>query len=268
LNIVDRGSGPPIVLIPGIQGRWEYLQPAIDALSGSFRVITFSLCDERSWHGGEPVQGFDGYADQIRAVLDDRRIARAAICGVSFGGLIALRFVAQHPSRANALILVSTPSTGFHLRRRHEIYIRMPWILGPLFLVESPSRLRPELRAAIPDAAARRRFARLALATLVRAPLSVSRMAARGRLLSRVDVRSDCDRIAAPTLVVTGERGLDYVVPVDASSAYSHLIRSAESAVIERTGHLGSITRPDVFAAIVRDFVATRAGVRWPDAAA
>ena len=26
------GSGPPLVLIPGIQGRWEYLRPAIDAL--------------------------------------------------------------------------------------------------------------------------------------------------------------------------------------------------------------------------------------------
>jgi len=269
VNIIDRGSGPPLVLIPGIQGRWEYLRPAIDALSASFRVLTFPLCDERSWRGGaRAARGFDDYADQVRAVLDDKQLARAAICGVSFGGLIALRFAAQQPSRVDALILVSTPSTGFRLRRRHEVYMRLPWILGPLFLIESPSRLRPELRSAIPDRGARRRFTTRALATLVRAPLSISRMAARERLLSRVDVGADCARVAAPTLVVTGERGLDYVVPIYASAAYAHLIRGAESAVIPRTGHLGSITRPDVFAAIVRDFIAHRTSVRWPDAAA
>ena len=33
MDIIDRGSGPPLVLIPGLQGRWEYLRPAVDALS-------------------------------------------------------------------------------------------------------------------------------------------------------------------------------------------------------------------------------------------
>jgi 3-oxoadipate enol-lactonase len=268
VNVIDRGSGPPLVLIPGIQGRWEYLQPAIDALSASFRVLTFPLCDERSWRGAGAVHGFDDYADQVGAVLDATGLSRAAICGVSFGGLIALRFAARHPSRTGALILVSTPSAGFQLRRRHEVYIRMPWILGPLFLIESPSRLRPELRTAIPDRRARRRFTRQALRTLVTAPLSIARMAERGRLLSNLDVRTDCASITVPTLIVTGERGLDYVVPVDTSSAYTQLIRGAQNAVIERTGHLGSITRPDEFARIVREFLAGRAGVRWPDAAA
>ena len=41
--IVERGSGPPLVMIPGLQGRWEYQRGTIDALAASFRVITFSL---------------------------------------------------------------------------------------------------------------------------------------------------------------------------------------------------------------------------------
>ena len=40
MDIVDRGSGPPLVLIPGLQGRWEYARPTVDALSAFFRVIT------------------------------------------------------------------------------------------------------------------------------------------------------------------------------------------------------------------------------------
>jgi pimeloyl-ACP methyl ester carboxylesterase len=60
---------------------------------------------------------------------------------------------------------------------------------------------------------------------------------------------------------VTGERALDHVVSVDDSVGYVPLIRGARGVVLERTGHLGSITRPDDFAAIVREFASlTRVG--------
>ena len=79
-------------------------------------------------------------------------------------------------------------------------------------------------------------------------------MAARAKMISIDDVRPDCARITAPTLIVTGERDLDHVVPVEGSSEYLQLIHDSRAVVLERTGHLGSITRPDAFAAIVRAF--------------
>ena len=36
----------PLVLIPGIQGRWEWMQPAIDELAKEWRVIPCSLPGE------------------------------------------------------------------------------------------------------------------------------------------------------------------------------------------------------------------------------
>jgi pimeloyl-ACP methyl ester carboxylesterase len=244
MQIVDRGSGPPLVLIPGLQGRWEYMRPAVEALSASFRVLTFSLGSE----------DLNGYARQVAALMTAARIERATICGVSFGGLIALRFAAQNPARCDALVLVSTPGPVLRLRRRHEIYVRAPWVFGPLFLAETPWRLRPEIWTAIPDARARRGFLLRALQTVMSAPVSLSRMAARARMISIDDVRPDCARITAPTLIVTGERDLDHVVPVDGSCEYLQLIPDSRAMVLERTGHLGSITRPDAFAAIVRAF--------------
>jgi pimeloyl-ACP methyl ester carboxylesterase len=244
VEIVDRGSGPPLVLIPGLQGRWEYLRPAVDALSASYRVLTFSLGSE----------DLDGYARQVAAVLTGARIERATICGVSFGGLVALRFAAQNPARCEALVLASTPGPLLRLRPRHQIYVRAPWVFGPLFLAETPWRLRPEIRAAIPDAKARRQFSLRALQTVMSAPVSLSSMAARAKMISIDDVRPDCARITAPTLIVTGERDLDHVVPVDGSCEYLRLIPDSRAVVLERTGHLGSITRPDAFAAIVRAF--------------
>ena len=245
MQIIDRGGGPPLVLIPGLQGRWEYMRPAVAALSSCFRVLTFSL-DARD---------LDGYADQVAAVLTATRIDRATICGVSFGGLVAVRFAARYPERCQALVLASTPRPALRLRRRHQIYLRAPWIFGPVFLAESPFRLRPELLAAIPDARARRRFTLQGVRTLFSAPVSLRRMAARAQLIAGADLGADCDRISAPTLVVTGEAGLDHVVPVDGSSEYARRIRNSRSVVLERTGHLGSITRPDAFCELVRAFV-------------
>src|SRR5439155_3239404 len=84
MRIVDCGSGPPLVLIPGLQGRWEYLRGTVDALSQSFRVLTFPLSGERgSGLSFERARGLDNYVAQVNAVLDDRGIDRAIICGVS-----------------------------------------------------------------------------------------------------------------------------------------------------------------------------------------
>src|SRR5262249_51574700 len=149
MTIVDRGSGPPLVLIPGLQGRWEYQRATVDALAASCRVITFSL------DGSD----LDSYAQQVLDAMSRAGVERATVCGISFGGLIALRTASRHPSRCEKLILASTPPPAVRLRRRHQIYLRAPWLLGPLFLLETPFRVRREVRVAMPDRRARRRFA-------------------------------------------------------------------------------------------------------------
>jgi pimeloyl-ACP methyl ester carboxylesterase len=255
MQIIDQGGGPPIVFIPGLQGRWEYTRATVDALAEFFRVITFSLADEPvAGFGFDPARGFDSYADHVRAVIDHTGIERPIVIGLSFGGLVALRFAAENASRLGALVLASTPGPGWRLRPRHDFYARRPRLFGPLFLMEVPWRARPELRAALPDASARRAFTRGILRTLVQAPVSLPRMAARARRIATYDARSDCARVTAPTLVVTGEPELDYVVSVDGSSQYVELIKGARAAVLRDTGHQGTITRPDAFAAMVRDF--------------
>ncbi len=245
MEIVDRGSGPPLVLIPGLQGRWEYMRPTVEALASCFRVVTFSL----------DADGLDGYAAQVTAAMAVAGMEKATICGVSFGGLVAVRFAALHPSRCHALVLASTPRSALRLRRKHQIYMRAPLILGPLFLAESPFRLRPEVVAAIPDRAARRRFTLESIRTVLSAPISLRSMAKRAQIIADTDLAADCARITAPTLVITGEAGLDHVVPVESSSEYTRRIANARAVVLERTGHLGSITRPEAFCDAIRAFV-------------
>lgn len=244
-EIIERGDGPALVLIPGVQGQWEYMRPAVDALSRVFRVITFSLTAD----------ALDDHVRHVHVALAEKGIDRATLCGVSFGGFVAARFAALHPDRTTALVLASVPGPGWRLPARHRLYARLPWLLGPLFLVESPWRMHAELRAAFPDGRARRAYKASVLRTLLSAPISLGRMAARARIIEQTDLRSDCARITAPTLVVTGEPALDHVVDVERSREFAALIRGARMETIARTGHLGSVTRPDAFAALVGRFV-------------
>jgi 3-oxoadipate enol-lactonase len=200
-------------------------------------------------------RGFDDYVAQVLGALNATDISRAIICGISFGGLIALRVAAGYPTRTSALVLASTPGPHWRLNRRHTWYARLPRLLGPLFLIEAPQRLRRELNATFPARASKRRFLRSQLRAWMAAPLSLSRMGARAQMIAESDQQSLAFRITAPTLLITGEPALDYVVPTDTSAAYERLIQGARSVVLAKTGHLGSITRPDAFTAAIREFV-------------
>ena len=145
---------------------------------------------------------------------------------------------------------------GWRLRARHDFYARWPKVFGLVFMFEIPFRARRELTAALPERAARRAFTRTILRTVVVAPISPTRMARRARLIASYDVVTDCARISVPTLVVTGEAELDHVVSVHGSSRYSELIAGAVRAVLPRTGHQGTLTHADAFAATVREFAA------------
>jgi pimeloyl-ACP methyl ester carboxylesterase len=82
-------------------------------------------------------------------------------------------------------------------------------------------------------------------------------MAARARLMGTIDWAAEGRTISTPTLVVTGDPDLDHVVPATGTSEYVGLIGGARYARLAHTGHLGCITRPQEFAAIVCAFART-----------
>lgn len=253
--MIDVGSGTPIVLIPGLQGRWEWMRPAVDRLARSHRAIAFSLCDERtSSFACDPSLGFENYVGQVGAALDRAGLQRAVILGVSYGGLIAAEFAARCPARVSALVLASALHAGWRPDARVRFYLKAPRLLSPLFVATAPGRMGPEVDAALPRLADRLRFVLRQTARVAAAPMSPSKMARRLRW-AEAHRFSDPRRIAAPALVITGEPNLDRIVPVDVSRRYLGELGSATHAVLDRTGHIGIVTRPDAFAALLESFV-------------
>jgi pimeloyl-ACP methyl ester carboxylesterase len=242
------------VLIPGIQGRWEWMAPAIRALGERHRVLTFSLTDV-SPDEPAPDQFFPQAEVCIDALLDRSGLATVALVGISFGGIIAARYAARRHERVSALVLVSSPGPVLRLEPHRQDYLRRPLRSLPAFALDSLRRLLPEVRAALPTWPARLRFLLSHAARVLRYPVSPRKMAAWIHAWQANPHEIDCSRITAPTLVITGESNLDRVVPQASTLQYLTLIRGARHVVLPRTGHVGLLTAPQAFARIVGQFV-------------
>jgi pimeloyl-ACP methyl ester carboxylesterase len=257
----DIGSGPPVLVLPGIQGRWEWIEPALRALSARCRTLSVSLPGE-SGSGMQVVDGddFAVFSRQIDGVLDSLALESVAVCGVSFGGLVAVHYAATRPSRVRSLVLVSVPGPRWEPSAHQMRFLNAPRLAAPVFLASARGRLYPEVRSALPAIRDRVRFAAGHGLRVLRAPFSAARMSERLRLARLVDFEALAREILAPTLVVTGEAHLDRVVPEAGTRDYVGIIRGARHVTFEKTGHIGLVTRPHAFAQIVSSFVEAHVG--------
>lgn len=256
--IIQRGQGPPIVLVPGIQGRCEWQLPTVPALATLGRTVTFSLCDEPgSGFAWTEAAGFENYLTQLDDVLRQAQVERPLLVGVSYGGLIAAEYAARTPQGIAGLVLASAPPPHWTLPARVQRYVRAPRLMTPAFLLGAPARLYPELRATFPATRDLLRFAVSHGLRVATAPASPLRMVRRLRWMR--EARFSTTRpIPVPALIVAGEPALEKVVPPQDTLRYLEWIPHARVATLARTGHSGTVSKADAFAALIADFMMSR----------
>jgi proline iminopeptidase len=104
------GAGPALLLMHGGPGfDHTCFRPAFDRMAVECRVIYY---DHRSnGRSGRPsIETFtiEQAADDAAGLLDHLDVARAVVCGHSYGGFIAQEFASRHPDRLAGLVLVDT----------------------------------------------------------------------------------------------------------------------------------------------------------------
>ena len=104
----DAGSGDCAVLIHGHPFDRTLWEPQLAALRDGFRVLAPDL----RGFGQSPVTAgtvtMRQYAADLEGLLDDLGIGRAAIIGLSMGGLVTMELAAARPERYWAIGLVAT----------------------------------------------------------------------------------------------------------------------------------------------------------------
>jgi pimeloyl-ACP methyl ester carboxylesterase len=75
------------------------------------------------------------------------------------------------------------------------------------------------------------------------------------RLMEGVDLAGDAEGVTAPTLVVTGEPGIERVVPVESTKQYLAYIPNSRYEMIDKAGHTVSLIHPERLARVTSEFI-------------
>jgi len=203
----EHGSGPELLLIPGLGADTRLFAGVIETLAATCHVIVF---DPRGAGRSDKPPGpytIEQMADDAGGLLDVLRIERAVVVGYSMGGRIALSLALDHSTRVRRLVLAATSA-------------RTP-----------PSRILS------------RRW--LALEVLSRLPTpgdTQPRWAweCQRRASAAYDVTARLGEIAVPTLILHGQR--DHMTPL-ARAHEMHRTIPGSTLVEVPGGHLSLVTR-------------------------
>jgi 3-oxoadipate enol-lactonase/4-carboxymuconolactone decarboxylase len=236
---------PPLVLLNSIGtdiGLWDRVVPL---LLSDFRVLRL---DTRG-HGASDAPGGDYslamLAADVVAVMDAPGIARAAIAGVSLGGMIAMQLALDRPERVSALALICTSATMDTASWAARVETVRVQGTGAIADMAVRRFLSPGFASRHPDVAEALRHA-----IAVQPDTGYAGAAAAIRDMT---LAGQISRIAAPTMVVTG--ALDVSTPYAGhGDILVATIPHARDVGIEGA-HLAPIEAPASLAAALRRFL-------------
>jgi 3-oxoadipate enol-lactonase len=236
------GGATPIVFLHGVGSDKSVWRPQLAHFKSDRRAVAFDYPGYGESDSAPEGMTRDDYAATILAAMTELGIARAHVCGLSLGGVVAIAMHAAWPRRIASLILADT----FAEHPEGEgIYERSVAASGDL---RALAEGRVDVLLAQPaDPAVRSEV----VETMARIDPAAYRVGAEAVWLARQRERAAAIRV--PTLVLCGAG--DRVTPPALSSALARMIPGAQYDAIERAGHLPNLERPEEFNTLVGAFI-------------
>src|SRR5215210_4068912 len=106
-SVMVQGSGPDVILIPGLTGSREVWKGTVAAVPG----YRYHLVQVAGFAGTPPRGNAQGnvvapLAEEIARYIRSRGLRQPAIVGHSMGGTVAMMVAARHPSLAGKVMVV------------------------------------------------------------------------------------------------------------------------------------------------------------------
>lgn len=248
LAYTDEGTGPAVVLIHGHPFRRSMWAPQVAALRESYRVIAPDL----RGFGDSPVTPgtvtMAELAGDVAGLLDRIGVGRAAVAGLSMGGLVTMELAVASPERWWALGLVATTAAAVtqaeQASRRDRADLAERAGMAPL-AEDMAAKLYgpgtdPAVRAAVLD---------MMLGT---SPAGAA-ATLRGRA-ERPDYRPLLAGLDIPALVCVGDA--DYFSTAEVTAELVASLRRPALTVLPGVGHLPNLEQPGPFSDLLADFLA------------
>lgn len=188
--------------------------------------------------------------DLLAALLDQLGPERVTLLGGSSGGCAAVAFAARFPERVERLLLYGAFANGPAIaspavQEAIVAAIRSHWGLG--------SRVLADIFLGEVDPVEQERFARFQ-----RAAASAEIAAAMLEMIYRTDIRTELERVRAPTLVV--HRRADRAIPYEQGRALAAAIPGARLIPLDGSAHFPWAGNARSVVRALRSFLGPHAG--------
>jgi pimeloyl-ACP methyl ester carboxylesterase len=248
----EMGEGMPFVMIHGgllDRSMWD---AQFSAFAPSHRVVRY---DARGHGLSRAPSGTFSHHEDLKELLDEIKVGKAVIMGLSLGGYIAIDFALAYPERVSALILAAPGLTGYELasepvKKHTELmnkafldndikmaieYFQRAWTDGP---ARTPEKVNPDVREKVRQMAfASIKSINLESREIRLEPPAIDRLA----------------EIQVPTLAVVGDLDMpDILAIVD---LIEKNVNGAQKVVIKGVAHMLNMEKSGEFNRIVQDFL-------------
>jgi pimeloyl-ACP methyl ester carboxylesterase len=262
VNYVDIGppsSGePPVVFVHGLGGCWQNWIENLPRFSQERRCIALELPGFGGSEMPEEKITVSNYARTVVELMEAIGVDEpVALVGNSMGGFVAAEMAIRHAEACERLVLVSAAgisSTNLHRRPVLTTARAMAAVTNFFIARRGPMVKRPRLRHAMLAYVFRH-------PTRIKPDVAYQIMSGAGSpgFLPALDALTDYDfrdrlgDVKCPTLIVWGDQ--DNLVPVEDADEFERVIPNARKVILEDTGHVPMIERPQTFNDLVMEFL-------------
>ncbi len=252
-----QGEGKPILILNGIMMSTKSWEPFVQTFTANNQLLRLDFIDQGQSDKLENSLYTQALQTEIiKALLEELKIKKVNIVGISYGGEVAVRFACEYPSHVDRLVLFNTtPYTSPWLAeighswnqigktRNGQNYYQatIPVIYSPSFYETRLDWMKKREAYLIP---------------VFSNPQFLDAMERLTNSAESYDVRKDLHKIDAPTLIVSADE--DHLTPLPNQRALQKMIKDSYMVILPGVGHASMYEKPMLFATLVLGFINTK----------
>lgn len=254
-----REGDPVLTIVNGLSMRTSHWAPYFEQLPARrCRVLTYDMVGQGA--SSKPVLGadFDDHATMLAALHEHLGVERPFVLGISFGGVVALKYAIRYPDRIGGLIPVSTFSELDAQLEGHAVNLYQGLArVGFEFYLDllMPLNFSNDYIAANRDL----------LHVIKRVGASTNELYGIQNLMeSLADFRSitpELAHITCPTLILNAE--FDCLTPRHLHDIMRRHITSSRLVLVPRVCHAFTLEIPELTSRLLAEFVQQVEGGHW-----